>query len=72
MKRCEVLIPFHLIATDTIYKPGDIIEVSDAQLAKINAIDARMVKVLGDVKPVAVDSAAEKPKTTKNRKPKEQ
>lgn len=70
MKRCEVMIPFHLKATDTIYVPGDIIEVSDAQLAMINAIDARMVKVLGDVKPVAAESAAEKP--TKKRKPKEQ
>lgn len=68
MKRCEVLIPFHLKATDTIYVPDDIIEVSEEQLAKIKAIDENMVKVLGDVKPVAAESAAEKPKKT--RKPK--
>ena len=51
MKRCEVLIPFHLIATDTIHVPGDIIEVSDEQLAKILAIRTDMVSVLADVKP---------------------
>ena len=58
MKRCEVLIPLHLKATDTFYVPGDIIEVSDAQLAKIRAISVNMVTVLGEVE--------EKPK----RKPK--
>ena len=51
MKRCEVLIPFHLIATDTIHVPGDIIEVSDEQLDKIRAIREDMVSVLEDVKP---------------------
>ena len=51
MKRCEVLIPFHMIATDTIHVPGDIIEVSDEQLAKILAIRNDMVSVLADVKP---------------------
>ena len=65
MKRCEVLIPFHLKATDTIYVPDDIIEVSEEQLAKIKAIDENMVKVLGDVEEPA---AEEKPKKT--RKPK--
>ena len=51
MKRCEVLIPFHMIATDTIHVPGDIIEVSDEQLAKIQSIRKDMVSVLEDVKP---------------------
>ena len=51
MKRCEVLIPFHLIATDTIHVPGDIIEVSEEQLDKILAIRKDMVSVLADVKP---------------------
>lgn len=51
MKRCEVLIPFHMIATDTIHVPGDIIEVSEEQLAKIQAIRKDMVTVLADVKP---------------------
>ena len=58
MKRCEVLIPFHMSATNTDHVPGDIIEVSDAQLAKIRAISVNMVSVLGEVE--------EKPK----RKPK--
>lgn len=57
MNRCEVLIPFHMIATDTDHKPGDIIEVSDEQLAKIRAVNVNMVLVLqADEKP------AEKPK----------
>ena len=51
MKRCEVLIPFHLIATDTIHLPGDIIEVSEEQLDKILGIRKDMVSVLADVKP---------------------
>ena len=51
MKRCEVLIPFHMIATDTIHVPGDIIEVSEEQLDKILAIRKDMVSVLADVKP---------------------
>ena len=51
MKRCEVLIPFHLKATDTIHVPGDIIEVSEEQLAKILDIRKDMVSVLEDVKP---------------------
>lgn len=51
MKRCEVLIPFHMISTDTIHVPGDIIEVSEKQLAKIQAIRKDMVSVLEDVKP---------------------
>ena len=51
MKRCEVLIPFHMIATDTIHVPGDIIEVSDEQLDKILAIRKDMVSVLAEVKP---------------------
>lgn len=72
MKRCEVLVPFHLKATDTIYVPGDIIEVSDAQLAKINAISANMVTVLGEVKKTAVEQEQEVPKKNRTRKPKEQ
>ena len=70
MKRCEVLVPFHLKATDTVYVPGDIIEVSDAQLAKIEAISRNMVSVLGEVKETAVEQEA--PKKTRTRKPKEQ
>ena len=56
--RVEVLLPFHMAATDTDHVPGDIIEVSEEQLAKIRAINVNMVLVLGE---------AEKPKkkTTK-------
>lgn len=57
MNRCEVLIPFHMIATDTDHNIGDIIEVSDEQLAAIRAVNVNMVLVLpADEKP------AEKPK----------
>ena len=49
MKRCEVIIPFHLKATDTIHVPGDVIEVGEEQLASIRSINANMVAVLGDV-----------------------
>lgn len=49
MKRCEVLVPFHMIATNTDYVPGDVIEVSDEQLAKIKAVNVNMVLVLGEV-----------------------
>ena len=50
MKRCKVLIPFHLKATDTIYEPDDVIEVSEEQLAKIQSIRKDMVEVLAEVK----------------------
>lgn len=50
MKRCKVLIPFHLKDTDTIYVPGDEIEVSDEQLANIQSIRKDMVEVLAEVK----------------------
>jgi hypothetical protein len=49
MKRCEVMIPFHMKATDTDHVPGDVIEVSDEQLANIKAINVNMVLVLGEV-----------------------
>ena len=49
MKRCEVLIPFHMKATDTDHVPGDVIEVSDEQLARIREINVNMVLVLGEV-----------------------
>lgn len=49
MKRCEVLVPFHLTSTDTDHVPGDVIEVSDEQLAKIHKLNVNMVLVLGEV-----------------------
>ena len=49
MKRVEVLIPFHRGATNTDHVPGDVIEVSEEQLSKIQAVNVNMVLVLGDV-----------------------
>lgn len=57
MKRVEVMIPFHMSATNTDHVPGDIIEVSEETLANILAINVNMVAVLGDVEA--------KPKRTK-------
>ena len=59
MKRCEVLIPFHMSATNTDHVPGEVIEVSEEQLAKIKAVNVNMVLVLGD--------AEEKPKRTRKK-----
>lgn len=81
MKRCKVLIPFHLKATETDHVPGDVIEVSEEQLAKIRKLDLNMVLVLGDVEepvqdnPVQEDkqeepvqAAPDKPKKKKTKK----
>lgn len=78
MKRVEVLIPFHMKATDTDHYPGEVIDISEEQLAKIRAIGVNMVLVLGDVEepvadveePVAEveESVAEKPKKTRKTK----
>lgn len=46
MIRVRVEIPFHLIATDTDHVHGDVIEVSEDQLAKIRAVNVNMVSVL--------------------------
>lgn len=50
MKRVKVLIPFHRSATNTDQIPNDIIEVSEEELARINAISVNMVEVLGEAK----------------------
>lgn len=49
MKRVEVLIPFHSRATNKDHIKGDVIEVTDEQLADIRAVNVNMVLVLGDV-----------------------
>ena len=69
MKRIEVLIPFHLIATNTDHVPGDIIEVSEEQLAKIRAINVNMVSVLADVVETEPETEAETEPEKKQRKP---
>lgn len=63
MKRCEVLVPFHLKATDTIHVAGDVIVVSEEQLYKIHAINANMVAVLGDVEEQPEQKQKKKGKT---------
>jgi hypothetical protein len=62
MKRVEVLIPFHSNATNKDCVKGDIIEVSEEQLANIQAVNINMVLVLGDV---VKKKASAKPKATK-------
>lgn len=61
MVRVEVLIPFHSKATGKDQIPGDIIEVTEEQLAAIRKVNVNMVLVLGE--------AEDKPKA-KAKKPK--
>ena len=81
MKRVKVEIPFHMIATDTDHVLGDVIEVSEEQLARIRAVNVNMVSVLADVEeePVQEETTEEtveeepvQPKKRKPKKPKEQ
>ena len=65
MKRVRVLIPFHMIATDTDHRVGDEITVSEEQLTKIQAVNVNMVLVLGDEWPEAAAPAPKKRKTAK-------
>ena len=60
--KCEVLRYFHLKDTDKHYAPGDIIEVTDDQFARIMSL-GNVVKVLEVAEPVA-----EKPKKTRKTK----
>ncbi len=61
MVRVEVLIPFHSKATGKDQIPGDIIEVTEEQLAAIRKVNVNMVLILGE--------AEDKPKA-KAKKPK--
>ena len=65
MKRVRVLIPFHRSATNTDQILDDIIEVSEEELAIINAISVNMVEVLGDVEEVKKPSSTTKAKSQK-------
>ena len=49
MLRVEVLIPFHSRATNKDHIKGDIIEITEEQLADIRAVNVNMVLVLGEV-----------------------
>ena len=75
MKLVEVLIPFHMNATNTDHKPGDTIEVSEVQLAKIRAVNVNMVSVIADITEPAADvtepAAEPEKKQRKPRKPKQ-
>lgn len=50
MKRVRVEIPFHLKATKTDHKPGDILTVDEETLARIQAVNINMVTVLCEAK----------------------
>ena len=65
MKRVRVLIPFHMIATDTDHKVGDEITVSEEQLIKIQAVNVNMVLVLGEGEEPIEEPAPKKRKATK-------
>ena len=67
MKRVKVLIPFHMIATNTNHNPGDVIEVSEEQLAKIRTVNVNMVDVLADVDD-GISAESEKPKKRRSKK----
>lgn len=56
--KVKVLIPFHLSAKNHDCVPGETIDVTDEQLAKIRAINVNMVEV---VKEVEKKKPAEKP-----------
>ena len=58
MLRVEVEIPFHRRETDTDCDRGDVIEVSEEELARILAVNVNMVSVVGE---------AEKPKRRKSK-----
>ena len=46
MLRVKVELPFHRNATDTDQVPGDVIDVSEEELARIRAVNINMVSVL--------------------------
>jgi hypothetical protein len=68
MKRVEVLIPFHMNATNTFHVPGDVIEVSEDTLAKIREVHPNMVLVVADVEEPVQDEKPEQPKKRKTKK----
>lgn len=49
MLRVEVEIPFHRSETDTDCDRGDVIEVSEEELARIRTVNVNMVSVIGVV-----------------------
>ena len=68
MKRCEVIVAFRMFATKTDHVAGDIIVVSDEQLAMIQSVNINMVQVLGDVADEDIPEAKKKPRKPKTDK----
>lgn len=50
MKRVRVLIPFILGDTGELLKAGKEVDLTDDQLARVEAISPNMVEVLGEAK----------------------
>jgi hypothetical protein len=50
MKRVKVLIPFILGDTGELLKAGKEVDLTDDQLARVEAISPNMVEVLGEAK----------------------
>lgn len=68
MMSVKVLVPFHSKATGKYQVPGDIIEVTDEQLAAIREVSVNMVLVLGEAE--AKDEKKPKEKAKAEKKPK--
>lgn len=68
--KVRVLIPFHLSAANKDCVPGEVIEVTESQLAKIKSINVNMVEIVEDgAENIVEDSATEtKPKKKKAKK----
>lgn len=67
MKLVKVEIPFHRLETDTDQAHGDILTVSEEELARIRAVNINMVSVLGEATDQAVPAPKKKP-TARNKK----
>lgn len=71
MVRVEVLFPFHSKATGKYQIPGDIIEVTEEQLAAIRKVSVNMVLVLGEAENKAenkkTEAKAKKPEAKQNK-----
>lgn len=70
MKRVKVLMPFHSKATGKNQVPGDIIKVTDEQLAAIREVNVNMVLVLGEAEEKGEKKPKEKAKGEKKPKAK--
>ena len=67
MKLVKVEIPFHRSQTDTDQVHGDILTVSEEELARIQAVNINMVSILGEATEQAVPEPKKKPTTRKKK-----